>query len=122
YERDLASIREGQGVFISVDALPGESFEGRVAFIDPTIDPARRTARVRVEAGNPERTLRPGMFVQGVIRGEAAPRVDRPLVVPHTAPLFTGRRSLVYVEVAGAERPTYEARVVRLGPRAGEFY
>jgi membrane fusion protein, copper/silver efflux system len=122
YERDLASIREGQEVAIAVDALPGEAFEGRVAFVDPTIDPTRRTARVRVEAENPERSLRPGMFVQGVVRGQAAPQQERPLVVPRTAPLFTGRRSIVYVEIPGAERPTYEARVVRLGPRAGDVY
>lgn len=45
-----------------------------------------------------------------------------PLVVPVTAPLVTGTRAIVYVEVLGAERPTYEGRVVTLGPRAGNDY
>lgn len=47
---------------------------------------------------------------------------DLPLVIPVSAPLLTGKRALVYVEVEGSERPTYQGRVVTLGPRAGEFY
>jgi Cu(I)/Ag(I) efflux system membrane fusion protein len=46
---------------------------------------------------------------------------EEPLVIPHTAVLFTGTRSVVYVEVPGADRPTYEGRTVVLGPRAGDF-
>jgi Cu(I)/Ag(I) efflux system membrane fusion protein len=45
-----------------------------------------------------------------------------PLVIPCTAPLITGKRSVVYVEVPGAEMPTYELREVVLGPRAGDKY
>lgn len=44
------------------------------------------------------------------------------LVIPRTAPLVTGRRAVVYVRVPGAERPTFEGRVVELGPRAGDWY
>jgi membrane fusion protein, copper/silver efflux system len=46
----------------------------------------------------------------------------RPLVIPASAPLITGTRAVVYVEVPGAERPTYEGREIALGPRAGAFY
>jgi len=45
-----------------------------------------------------------------------------PLVVPRSAVLFTGTRSLVYVSIPDAESPTYEGREVVLGPRAGDFY
>jgi Cu(I)/Ag(I) efflux system membrane fusion protein len=47
---------------------------------------------------------------------------ELPLVIPATAVLFTGARSVVYVEVQDTERPTYELRDVRIGPRAGEKY
>ncbi|MDQ7783100.1 MAG: efflux RND transporter periplasmic adaptor subunit [Desulfomonilaceae bacterium] len=47
---------------------------------------------------------------------------ELPLVIPATAPLITGTRAIVYVEVPGAERPTYELRQVVLGPRAGDKY
>lgn len=47
---------------------------------------------------------------------------EAPLVIPATAPLITGRRAVVYVEVPGVEQPTFEGREVVLGPRAGDFY
>ncbi len=45
-----------------------------------------------------------------------------PMVVPATAPLITGERAVVYVRVPDREQPTFEGRVVELGPRAGEYY
>ena len=49
-------------------------------------------------------------------------KANAPLVIPRTAPLLTGRRAVVYVEVPDRERPTYRGREVVLGPRAGGFY
>jgi len=122
YESDLPNLAVGQVVELDVEALPGQTFEGRVAFIDPVVDPRRRTARVRVEVSNPERQLRPGMFVEAVIRGGEATDAAQPLVIPASAALFTGRRSVVYVQVRGAAQPTYEARVVRLAPQVGDLF
>ncbi len=124
YESDLSTLTLGQSVSLKVNAIPGETFEGRVTFVDPVLDPSSRTARVRIEVENRERRLRPGMFVEASVRS-ASPESKgepAPLVVPDTAPLFTGRRSLVYVEVPGAESPTYQAREVQLGPKAGAVY
>jgi Cu(I)/Ag(I) efflux system membrane fusion protein len=47
---------------------------------------------------------------------------QKPLVVPVTAALVTGKRAVVYVEVPGTDRPTYDGREVALGPRAGDYY
>lgn len=121
YERDLMRLAEGQTVSIQVESLPGETFTGTVAFIDPTVDARQRTAKVRVEVDNPEGRLRPGLFASA--RVSAPPQgLSAPLVIPDTAPLFTGRRSIVYVqsEVDGAR--SYVPRVVRLGPRLGAHY
>lgn len=52
----------------------------------------------------------------------AADEKARPLVIPASAPLITGKRAVVYVEVPGTDRPTYEGREVVLGPRAGDYY
>jgi Cu(I)/Ag(I) efflux system membrane fusion protein len=123
YESDLAALETGQEVMLRVEALPGESFTGVVTFVDPVVDPQTRTARVRIEVANTDRRLRPGMFVEASVRGDRSASTDSaPLVIPATAPLFTGRRSVVYVEVPDAEEPTYEARVVTLGARMGELY
>lgn len=124
YESDLSQLAEGQPVELHVDALPGETITGRVAFVEPAVDPQRRTARVRVEVENTDGRLRPGMFAEAVVATSSAAETgaEAPLVVPATAPLFTGRRSLVYVETDGPRGPTYTPRSVRLGPRLGEVY
>jgi len=64
YESDLPWIRYGQDVEFSVDSIPGETFHGRVAFIDPELDPMRRIASVRVNVDNSKRLLKPGLFAK----------------------------------------------------------
>ncbi len=171
YESQLPMLRWGQRVTFTVEAHPGEIFEGRVSFIEPMVDERTRTAAVRVAVDNTERRLKPGMFASAVIRarvGEdgAVPNNElagrwvcpmhptvvkdgpgecdicgmatapaeslgvvgdpagakEPLVIPRSAVLFTGTRSVVYVQVPDADRPSYEGRNVMLGPRAGDFY
>ncbi len=171
YEQDLAWLRFGQKVSLQTEALPGETFEGTISFIDPVVHERHRTTKVRVNVPNPDGRLKPGMFVRAVtlarLGSEGAvlppdlagkwispmhPEIvrDEPgdcdvcgmplvpaeelafssgnsapaqaLVVPASAVLVTGRRSVVYVEVPGTERPTYEGREVLLGPRAGDEY
>ncbi|MCA9549613.1 MAG: efflux RND transporter periplasmic adaptor subunit [Myxococcales bacterium] len=122
YESDLPRLQVGLTVRVEVEAFPGESFQGKVTFIDPTLDQWRRTARVRVEVDNRDRRLRPGMFAQAVVSArDPQAGGEAPLAIPATAPLFTGRRAIVYVEVPGQDG-TYEPRTVRLGPLAGSWY
>lgn len=122
YESDLALLSLKQSVRVEVEAYPGEDFEGVVTFIDPTINAEKRTARVRVEVDNKDGRLRPGMFAQAIVETKTEKGPDAPLVVPSTAPLFTGRRAIVYVEVPSDSGAVYEARTVRLGPRLGNLY
>jgi Cu(I)/Ag(I) efflux system membrane fusion protein len=120
YESDLAWLRLGQEVDFTAEALPGERFSGRVSFISPTLDMHTRTAAVRVEAANQKGLLKPGMLVRGLVLAEVGR--DTEFLVPRTAVLFTGKRSIVYVEVPDSERPTYEGREIVLGPLAGDSY
>lgn len=64
YESDLEWLRYGQAVEFTAEALPGEVFHGRVAFIDPTLDARTRTAKVRVNLDNRGGLLKPEMFVR----------------------------------------------------------
>lgn len=120
YETDLPRIQVGQEVTLEVASLPGESFDGKVAFIDPIVDPMTRTAQIRVEVDNDDGRLSRGMFADAVIHAD--PNAGARLTIPKTAPLFTGTRSVVYVEVPGRETPTYLAREVRLGALSGNYY
>lgn len=120
YEGDLPRIAVGQRVSLEVASRAGETFEGIIAFIDPIVDPHTRTAQIRVEVDNLEARLSRGMFADAII--QTGSDREAPLLIVRSAPLFTGKRSLVYVEVPGADQPTYEARPVRLGPLSGRYY
>tara|TARA_R110002110_G_scaffold412440_1_gene638396 strand:+ start:5607 stop:7079 length:1473 start_codon:yes stop_codon:yes gene_type:complete len=146
YESDLQWLAMGQQARLSTQSYPGVQFEGTVAFIDPALDERKRTARVRVDIANPEGQLKPGMFVRGTVATAAGrpptqdphaghlgiddtgdqmaekAEADLPLVIPASAPLITGRRAVVYVQVPDADRPTFEPRDVVLGPRAHDWY
>lgn len=67
FPEDAGRIRFGQRVDAVVQSLPGETLVGRVAFIDPTVDPKTRTAGVRVELLNEQRRLRPGDYAEARI-------------------------------------------------------
>ncbi len=121
YESDLPYLSVGQEVELTVEAVPGEVFTGKVGFIDPVLDKRNRTARVRVEVSNRDGQLSPGMFASAVILAGDG-RAQAQLVVASSAPLFTGRRSVVYVEVPDQPRPTFELREIRVGPKAGPVY
>jgi membrane fusion protein, copper/silver efflux system len=120
FERDIARLRVGAPLQFTVESFPGETFAGTVSFIDPVVDGGRRTARIRVQVENPGARLKPGMLVRGTAGGTTS--ADAALVVPATAPLLTGSRALVYVQLPGWDRPTFEAREVTLGARSGAHW
>jgi membrane fusion protein, copper/silver efflux system len=122
YESDLGRLRTGQDVRFTVESFPGEAFQGTVAFIDPVVDGARRTARVRVQVPNPSGRLRPGMLIRGRVAASRAASAEAPLLIPATAPLITGTRALVYVQLPHEEAPTFVPREITLGSRAGDFF
>lgn len=120
YESDLGAIRKGDDLSFSVSAYPGRAFNAKVTYIDPVLNPDTRTVGVRAEATNRNFELKPEMFVSANIStGQAA---QSGLMIPKTAILWTGPRSVVYVQVGDKEAPAFEMREVELGPRVGEDY
>jgi Cu(I)/Ag(I) efflux system membrane fusion protein len=109
FENDLSVLRVGEGADVTFDALPGEVVHGRVAYLNPTVDPASRTGTVRIELANPAGRIRPGLF--GTVR-IGAPQTGRVVVIPRQAALVTGDRQLVFVEDS-ANR--FQPRLVELG-------
>ena len=123
YESDLALLAPGQPVQFTVEAVPGRRFSGVLSFVEPIVDPVTRTVAARAEIQNAERLLMPGMFVRANVKADARGHGGRaPLVIPATAPLLTGKRAVVYVELEDADASTFEGREVTLGPRTGDFY
>ena len=95
YEQDLPAVRVGQGVDVELRALPGQTRRGRVEYVYPTLDPATRTARVRVAVPNDDRRLLPGMYA--TLRLRTPGRADV-VTVPRGAVLSTGERHMVFVK------------------------
>lgn len=120
YESDLPWVKMGQQVEFQTEAHPGDVFKGVVVYIDPTVSEKTRTVNVRLDVPNPGGKLKPGMFVRAVKRARPDSSKEA-LVIPVSAPLITGKRAIVYVQVPGKEG-TYEGREIVLGPRAGDFY
>lgn len=121
YENDLPFIKKGNKISFTFQALPGIDFTGIVKFIDPVIDPSTRVSKVRVEIGNSSGKLKPEMFATGVIKANLDQYKDK-LVIPRSAVLWTGKRSIVYVKQKGSNEPVFKIREVELGPMLGNSY
>jgi Cu(I)/Ag(I) efflux system membrane fusion protein len=121
YESELAWVNKGNQVTFSVSSLPGEAFNGIISYIDPMIDPKTRVARARVEINNPELKLKPEMFVSGTIEA-TLPGKSQDIVVPKTAVMWTGKRSVVYVKSANENAVSFLMRQVTLGPDLGDYF
>ena len=121
YESDLPWIKLGQKIEFSTQALPGKTFSGNVSFIDPVIDPLTRIARVRIELSNADLVLKPGMFVDGILQSSQAGS-NESIIVPQSAVLWTGTRSIVYVKIPGTEYPTFKMRQITLGATMEDAY
>lgn len=66
-EKNAGVIRVGQAVDFVVEAFPGKTFQGKVAYVSPAVDQATRTFPVEVLVENPDRALKPGFFAKGTV-------------------------------------------------------
>jgi RND family efflux transporter MFP subunit len=108
-------LKTGQSVTVTTSSYPNERFEGQIAVINPFLEQAKRTAKVRIDIPNPDFKLRPGMYANvelGMDMGEG-------LVVPASAVMPTGSREIAFVDKGGGK---LQPRVVELGEQIGDHY
>ncbi|WP_062486894.1 efflux RND transporter periplasmic adaptor subunit [Candidatus Nitrospira inopinata] len=116
YEQNLAAVRVGADVEITVDALPGETFKGTIVYLSDVLNPATRTIDARVEIPNPQRRLRPGMFARAAVILPG--RGDDALVAPLDALQQVNDKTMAFVE----KNPgTYEVRQVTVGRQSPPY-
>jgi cobalt-zinc-cadmium efflux system membrane fusion protein len=94
YENDLASVHVGQAADVRLNAYPDRVITGTVGDIGAVLDPAIRTAKVRVQVDNPGNLMRIGMFATATLHGKKA---ETETVVPASAVLHLHDRDWVYV-------------------------
>jgi len=107
YEADLANVRVGQRANVTLEYLQGRSYDAKVSYVYPYLDPKSRTTRVRIELANKELDLRPGMYANVALSADLGPRVQ----VPAAAVVYTGPRRLVFVDLGQGRFKPQEVQV-----------
>ena len=115
YQDELPMLQIGQEVTVSSSSYPGEKFRGQITLIDPFIDDAKRTGRVRLDIQNPDLKLKPDMYVDLVLDMD----MGRSLVVPVSAVMPTGKRNIAFVDKGNGK---LEPRLLVLGGKYGDVY
>jgi Cu(I)/Ag(I) efflux system membrane fusion protein len=113
YEAELSRVKVGMPADLLIQASPGKTFKGRIAFIDPVMDPKTRTARARVEFANPGGELKPEMFGDVVFKGQG----HKGLIIPRDAVLDAGTTKVAFVALGNGK---FEPREVSTGTSIGE--
>jgi RND family efflux transporter MFP subunit len=116
-EQDFASVRVGSAASITVPGYAGRVWKGRVAYIQPQVDPNTRTAQARVEVVNPDEILRIDMYAD--VEFTSASAVGP--VVPEAAVQAIGERQVVFLPIKDNEG-SFTLRLVSLGPLSNGFY
>ena len=115
YQDELPMLKPGLPVSISSSSQPGMDLKGKIALINPFINDASRTARVRIDVENPEMKLQPDMYVDVTLNME----MGESLAIPASAVLPTGKHNVVFVDKGEGK---LEPRFVELGRKFGDAY
>ncbi len=110
YEYEVPYVKVGQTATMHLSYFPGKSYVGNIAFINPTVDPKTRTAKVRLELPNPDLELKPEMFVDVELEIDYGTQV----VVPQEAVLDAGTEQVVFVAHGDGY---FEPRKIQVGAR-----
>lgn len=120
YENQIQLFKKNQTLTIVSNAYPNKTVNARISFIDPVLNTQTRTIKIRAVLDNKNDVFKPGMFVEGRVQG-TQDTSETALLIPATAVLWTGKRSIVYVK-ANPEQPIFEMREVMLGTNLGSNY
>jgi Cu(I)/Ag(I) efflux system membrane fusion protein len=115
YESELSMLQVGQRIDVTSKSYPSEKFEGTMSLINPFLDEAKRTAKVRIDIPNPDFKLRPGMYVNADLSMD----MGEGLTIPVSAVMPTGMRNVVFIKKGEGK---LEPRIVQLGSKYGESY
>ena len=122
YESDMAWVKVGDKVSYTIQSIPGETFEGTISFVDPLINAQTRVASARVEIKNVGNKLKPEMFASGIIKNKVSKTASKEIVIPKSAIMWTGERSIIYIKNNSGTGANFSLREVTLGPSLGDTF
>jgi Cu(I)/Ag(I) efflux system membrane fusion protein len=121
YERDIKNFTLGQQIEISPNAFPNKIIKAKISFIDPILNTSTRTITVRANLQNKNNLLKPGMLLTSNVKMDKNSNKKTVLMLPKSAVLWTGKRSVVYVKILKNES-VFEMREVMLGSETSNEY
>jgi len=123
FESDLSKVRKGSKVVFTTPALPSKEFNANITYIDPLLNSISRTATARAEIRNYSNQLKPGMLLNGFIevKSQNNKKANKTISVPNSAILWTGKKSVVFVQLPDSEVPSYQYREVNVIDRTDYF-
>ena len=114
-EQDIGGIRLGSDAQVTVDAMPGRTFTGKVDFIYPTLNEMTRTVQVRIVLPNADGALKPAMYAHAQI---ATGKPSKVLTIPTSAVIDSGTQQTVLVRL---DEGRFTPRKVTLGQRSDDY-
>ena len=120
YENQIELFEKGQDIAVRTNAYPNKEFNKKVDFIDPTFNSETRTVKLRVVLNNNNHQFKTGMFVEGKIES-IMPENEQRLMIPSSAILWTGERSVIYLKT-NPDEPIFEMKEITIGKQFGEHY
>ncbi len=115
FERQSQWVEVGQSADVTLSYIPGKTWEGKVEYIYPDLDPKTRTLKVRLRFDNPDETLKPNMYAKVKIYGGAK---ENTIVIPLEGLIRTGREERVIIALGEGK---FEARNVKSGIESGDY-
>ncbi len=115
FERQSAWVEVGQNAEVNLSYIPGKTWQGKVEYIYPSLDPKTRTLKVRLRFDNPGEQLKPNMYANVKIFGGAK---ENTIVIPLEGLIRTGREQRVIVALGEGR---FEAREVMAGIESGNY-
>ncbi len=110
FERQAGQVKSGTPVTMTLDYLPGKSWQGQVDYVYPTLDAKTRTVTVRLRFKNEERLFKPNMFAQIVIHTTGD---EQALLIPKEALIRTGNQDRVVLALGGGSFKSVAVKVGR---------
>jgi Cu(I)/Ag(I) efflux system membrane fusion protein len=121
FEKDLNSIRVGSEVNVWPSDKRQHKTEVKIDFISTQIDPSTRTAEVRATLKNEGNEFKPNSLISGILVGNE--NTEEVILIPESAVLWTGKRSIVYVAQPNEQNGYYfTLREVGLGNKSNGLY
>ncbi len=115
FEQEAMLVKIGDPVTLRLSYYPGQTIQGELSYIYPTVDAATRTVKVRIETPNPDYSLRPGMYADVTIFTNQGKR----LALPRRAVLFSGMHKYVFVALGEGN---FEPREIQTGIQNGDWF